>query len=105
MSIVSYDANTSHFFFLKYRKSLQNQGQEENSFEFCRVHPSVLFASSLWNCHISFRKDDERQELGPADANETRPNLLFTWDLRGRVEGKSSELGPDFFYQCCVVVR
>ena len=25
--------------------------------------------------------------------------------LGGRVEGKSSELGPDFFYQCCVVVR
>ena len=43
--------------------------------------------------------------MGPEDAKETRPNLLFTWALSGGVEGKSSELGPDFFYQCCVVLN
>lgn len=64
---------------------------------FCRGHPSVLVVSSLWNCPISFSKDEERKEMGPEGPKETRPNLLFTWALRGRVNSESSALGPNFF--------
>lgn len=69
----------------------------------CRGHPSVPLVSSLQNCHISISKDDERKEMGPQGPQETRPNLLFTWALGGRAKGKSSKLGPIFFfsYQCC----
>lgn len=69
----------------------------------CRGHPSVPFVSALQNCHISISKDDERKEMGPQGPQETRPNLLFTWALGGRAKGKSSKLGPIFFffYQCC----
>lgn len=69
-------------------------------FAFCRVHPSVLFVSSLWNCQIRFRKDDERKERGPEGPKKARPDLLFTWALSGRVDGKRK---PDPIFSLSVL--
>lgn len=63
----------------------------------CRVHPSVPFVSSLRNGHISSRKDDERKKMGPEGPKKTRPNVLFTWALRGTGEGKKAENGVQSF--------
>lgn len=94
------------YLFIKYRKIPLKSEIRGKVFVFRRVHPSVLFVSSPWNCHISFRKDDERKEMGPEGPKETRPSLLFMWTLRERMEGKSRELGPIFFLSAiCAVVR
>lgn len=76
-------------FFFDTEKIILESGIRRKLFVFCRVHPSVLFVSSLWNCHISSRKDNKRKEMGPEGPKDTRPDVLFTWALRGQWKAKA----------------
>lgn len=92
----------SSFFSPSIQRSTSESGTRRMLFASRRVHPSVLAVSPPWNCPISFRKDDERKEMGPEDPEKTRPHLLFMWALSGEEwKAKAGNWVQIFFYQCC----
>lgn len=75
-------------------------------FVFCRGHSSVLFVSSLWNCPISFSKDDERNEMGP-EVLRKQGQTCYSRGPLGESERQKQWTGSKFFSinAVCVVFR